>query len=159
MSPPSKKQLSKGFYGFESDDAEFLKIDRDPFDTSASGHGANAKFDDDYGYRAGQGEYSDELDDGLKLQNRLPDEQRAVSDKMRDILDDVDGMGSCSVITGGGGALSNSPGVGSGPPKYRPKTGPRTDAHLLACRLIRQRRNSGAPHGFNDRIVYPKLVY
>ena len=36
---------------------------------------------------------------------------------------------------------------------------PGQDAHLLACRLIRQRRNSGAPRGFNDRIHYPKLVY
>jgi hypothetical protein len=25
--------------------------------------------------------------------------------------------------------------------------------------LIRQRRNSGSPRGFNDQIIYPKLVY
>ena len=36
---------------------------------------------------------------------------------------------------------------------------PGQDAHLVACRLIRARRNSGAPRGFNDRIHYPKLVY
>ena len=36
---------------------------------------------------------------------------------------------------------------------------PGQDARLLACRLIRQRRNSGAPRGFNDRIIYPKLRY
>jgi len=36
---------------------------------------------------------------------------------------------------------------------------PGQDAYLLACRLIRQRRNSGAPRGFNDRIIYPKLRY
>ena len=36
---------------------------------------------------------------------------------------------------------------------------PGQDAHLLACRLIRARRNSGAPRSFNDRIIYPKLVY
>jgi len=36
---------------------------------------------------------------------------------------------------------------------------PGQDAHLLACRLIRARRNSGAPRGFNDRIQYPPLKY
>jgi hypothetical protein len=36
---------------------------------------------------------------------------------------------------------------------------PGQDAHLLACRLIRARRNSGAPRGFNDKLNYPKLVY
>src|SRR6516164_3431065 len=125
MSPPTKKQLNRGFFGFETDDAEFLKIDRDPFDASASGHGYSARYDDDSGYRRGQGAYSDELDDGLRLQNRLPDEQRDVSDKLRDILDDVDGMGSGNALTGGGGPLSKSRGVGSGPPKFRPKTGAR----------------------------------
>ena len=35
---------------------------------------------------------------------------------------------------------------------------PGQDARLLLCRLIRQRRNSGAPRGFNDRIVYPKIA-
>jgi hypothetical protein len=36
---------------------------------------------------------------------------------------------------------------------------PGQDARGLACRLIRGRRNSGSPRGFNDRIIYPKLVY
>jgi hypothetical protein len=129
MSPPTKKQLNKGFYGFESDDAEFLKIDRDPFDASASGHGYSARYDDDTGASRGASSgFSYALDDGLKLQNRLPDEQREVSDKLRDIMDDVDGMGSGNVITGGGGPLTKKYGVGSGPPKFRPKTGPRTNA-------------------------------
>jgi hypothetical protein len=122
MSPPSKKELSKGFRGFETDDAQFLKIDRDPWDASASGNSyQGTRFDDDYGYRRGQGAYTDENEDGLKLVNRLPDEQRQVSDKMRDILDDVDGMGSGNVITGGGGPLSKSRGVGSGKPTVAPK--------------------------------------
>jgi hypothetical protein len=140
MSPPTKRDLKKGAagYGYEPGDEDFLSIDRDPFEASGSGHGYNARFDDDYGHRRGQGEYSNELDDGLKLQNRLPDEQREVSDKMRDILDDVDGMGSGAIAgsgalmrtstVGGGGPLPKSRGVGSGPPKYRPKTGPRTNA-------------------------------
>jgi len=113
MSPPTKKQLNRGFFGFETDDAEFLKIDRDPFDASASGNGYSARYDDDYGYREGQGAYSDELDDGLKLQNRLPDEQRQVSDKMRDILDDVDGMGTGTTVSGQG-ALMRANTVGGG---------------------------------------------
>ena len=36
---------------------------------------------------------------------------------------------------------------------------PGQDAHLLACRLIRQRRNSGAPRGFNRPLNYPPLKY
>ena len=36
---------------------------------------------------------------------------------------------------------------------------PGQDAGGLACRLIRARRNSGAPRGFNDRIIYPPLKY
>jgi hypothetical protein len=36
---------------------------------------------------------------------------------------------------------------------------PGQDARGLACRLIRQRRNSGSSRGFNDQIIYPKLVY
>jgi hypothetical protein len=123
-----KKNL-KGHGASGKDDAAFLKVDneRGNWVASASGVGYNAKFDDDYGYRAGQGAYSDELDDGLKLQNRLPDEQRSVSDKLNDIYDDVEGMGSGSKLLGGGGPLSKSRGVGSGPPQYRPKTGKRTN--------------------------------
>jgi hypothetical protein len=125
MSPPTKKQLNKGFYGFETDDAEFLKIDRDPWEASASGHGRNAKFSDDDGFKRGAGAYT-YADGGGEVYNRLPSEQR-VSDKLRDILDDVDGMGSGNAITGGGGPLSKSRGVGAGKPRFAPKTGPRTN--------------------------------
>ena len=127
---PKKFPVDKGFYGFTSDDKTFLNPDNTyPFSQGdASGDGYNAKFDDDSGYRRGALGFTDENEDGLKLVNRLPDEQRQVSDKMRDILDDVDGMGSGNALTGGGGPLSKSRGVGSGPPKFRPKTGARTNA-------------------------------
>jgi hypothetical protein len=132
MSPPSRRQLKRGAYGYgdNPEDADFLKPDneRGNWVASASGVGYNAKFSDDDGFRRGQGAYTDENEDGLKPVNRLPDEQREVSDKLRDIMDDVDGMGSGNVITGGGGPLTKKYGVGSGPPKVKPKTGPRTNS-------------------------------
>jgi hypothetical protein len=129
MSPPTKKQLNKGFYGFTSDDAEFLKVDSSPWKASASGVGYNSKFKDDYGYRAGQGAYSDELDDGLKLQNRLPDERRnSVSNKLADLPYDAEGMGSGSALLGGAGPLPQKYGVGKGRPRYAPKSGPQSNA-------------------------------
>jgi hypothetical protein len=36
---------------------------------------------------------------------------------------------------------------------------PGQDARLLACQLVRGRRNSVAPRGFSDRILYRKLKY
>jgi len=36
---------------------------------------------------------------------------------------------------------------------------PGQDARLLACRLVRRRRSSGAPRGFNDRLIYPKVRF
>src|SRR6516162_5843254 len=105
MAPPSKKQLKKGAYGYGDDPEsyEFLRIDRDPWEASASTDTYQGRrFDDDNGYERGCGAYTD-CNDGLR--NKLPYEQRGVSDKMRDILDDVDGMGSGNAITGGGGPL------------------------------------------------------
>src|SRR5262245_23750667 len=74
MSPPTKKQLNKGFHGFADDSAEFLKVDneRGNWVASASGHGYNARYDDDTGYKRGVGAYTDS-DSGLV--NKLPDER------------------------------------------------------------------------------------
>jgi hypothetical protein len=33
------------------------------------------------------------------------------------------------------------------------------DAHLIACRMIRQQRDGARPRGFSRALVYPKLKY
>ena len=75
MSPPSKKQLKKGAFGYGDDPSnyEFLKVDNASGNwvAGASGHGYNARWDDDAGYKRGLGAYSDS-DSGLV--NKLPDE-------------------------------------------------------------------------------------
>jgi hypothetical protein len=130
MAPPTKKELKKGAYGY-GDDPEsysFLQPEnpRGSWDASASGEGYNARWDDDRGYERGTGAYTDS-DSGLV--NRLPDELRdSVNDGLRTLPDDDEGMGSGSKLLGGGGPLTKGRGVGNSPPRYRPKTGPRTNA-------------------------------
>jgi hypothetical protein len=106
MAPPNKKQINKGFYGFESDDAEFLKVDneRGNWVASASGVGYNAKFDDDYGYERGTGDYTDS---DSSLTNKLPDEAQA---NIRDIGSLIYSQADqpTGPITGGGGPVSDN---------------------------------------------------
>jgi len=131
--PPTKKQISKGFYGFESDDAEFLKPDnpvaeRGNWDASASGQGYNSKFADDTGYQRGALGFTDEGGDGA-LRNLMPDESRDSNlDQLRTLPDDDAGMGSGSKWLGGGGPIPQNRDVGSGTPRYGAKTGPRTNS-------------------------------
>jgi hypothetical protein len=37
--------------------------------------------------------------------------------------------------------------------------GPGVDPKIIAVSMMKARRNSGAPRGFNDKIVYPNLKY
>jgi hypothetical protein len=37
--------------------------------------------------------------------------------------------------------------------------GPGDDAHLIACRMVREGRGGRASSDFNRRLIYPKLVY
>lgn len=134
MSPPTKKQLNKGFYGFESDDAEFLSIDRDPWKpTHATDTYQARRFDDDAGFSRGTGAYTDS-DSGLY--NKLSDENQEVAhERLSQLIDNQEDWGSGNKITGGGGPVSdnaddNSPGwKGSGRkgPRFAPKTGPQTN--------------------------------
>ena len=131
MSPPSRKQLKKGAYGYgyEPRDEDFLAVERSPWEASASGIGYNAKFDDDYGYERGTGAYTDS-DSGLV--NKLPDEAMdGVHQNLMRLLDDQVDQPAGEILGGGGpvsdNADDNSPGwKGSGRkgPRYAPKTGP-----------------------------------
>jgi hypothetical protein len=65
---PTRKQINRGFYGFQSDDADFLKPDgaagTDPW--AADDHstvGYNAKFDDAAGTKNYAGSGIDGADD------------------------------------------------------------------------------------------------
>jgi hypothetical protein len=133
MAPPTKKELNKGFYGFKTDDAEFLKpcnpvAERGNWDASASGVGYQGqRFDDDYGYRRGALGFTDE-DADSRLTNVMPDESRDRGyDHLVGLDNDDTGMGSGNKLTGGGGPLTKGRTVGSNPPP-RPKTGPRTNS-------------------------------
>ena len=80
---------------------------------------------DTYGWKRGLGAYSkDDTSFGAPGHKR---DKSSADDKMRDLTDAVAGMGSGNKITGGGGPLPKNYGIGSGPPKFRPKTGPRTN--------------------------------
>jgi hypothetical protein len=80
---------------------------------------------DTYGWKRGNGAYSkDDLSFGAPSKKR---DKNDASSKLFGLDDDDSGMGSGSKWLGGGGPLSKSRGVGSGPPKFRPKTGPRTN--------------------------------
>jgi hypothetical protein len=135
MSPPTKAQINKGFHGFQTDDAEFLKPDnpniaRGNWDAAASGHGyQRARFDDDYGWRRGNLGFTDEGGDGA-VYNLMPDESRDRSlDHLVGIDDDATGMNSGNKLTGGGGPLTKGRTVGAGSPRYSPKgPGPRTNS-------------------------------
>jgi hypothetical protein len=135
MAPPTKKQLNKGFYGFQSDDAEFLKVDNPDgnWTAGASGHGYNARWNDQDFDTRGTGAYTDS-DPGLY--NKLADEhQEYAHQRLSKLIDNQEDWGSDNKITGGGGPVSdnapdNSPGwKGSGRkgPRFAPKTGPQTN--------------------------------
>ena len=127
-----KKNLKgRGLNG--EDDAEFLKTenpnsDRGNWDASASGVGYQGeRFDDDYGYRRGALGFTDE-DADSRLTNLMPYESRERGlDDLVGLDDDATGMGSGNKLTGGGGPIGRSRGVGSDP-RPRVKTGPRVNS-------------------------------
>jgi hypothetical protein len=135
---PTRKSINRGFYGFETDDAEFLKPDNtDVFATDGfSQHGYNKKFDD----VAGDTNYSGAGDDSFKQDWRASGEvasdnaaflkPSSVGDadyahtNLGTMVDDLDGMGSGSPILGGGGPLRQDKGIGAGSPRHAPKNTP-----------------------------------
>jgi hypothetical protein len=117
MAPPNKKQINKGFYGFESDDAEFLRPDgaagTDPF--KADGHstvGYNARFDDVAGTRdyEGYGDYRGERDEEAFLRpstNRPHESDASIHEDLADLIDGQRDQPT-GPITGGGGPVSDN---------------------------------------------------
>jgi hypothetical protein len=105
----------KGYGHSGEDDAEFLKIDRDPWEASASGQGYNARFDDDTGYKRGeQSMGGDEASFLRASQSETYGDQP--HDRLAGLIDSDTGMGSGNKLTGGGGPVSKG-----GKPRIAPK--------------------------------------
>jgi hypothetical protein len=100
-----KKNLKSYGAGGE-DDADFLAVDDADgnWTAGASGHGYNARWNDERGYERGTGAYTDS-DSGLV--NKLSDEAQA---NIRDIgnLIDSEQDQPTGPITGGGGPVSDN---------------------------------------------------
>src|SRR5690242_17475918 len=79
-----KKALHRGG-NVAADDEEFLKATSDPWKASASGHGYNAKFNDDGGHRRGLGAYSDDDKDSFLR----PSQDRTDHEQPLDIFGEV----------------------------------------------------------------------
>jgi len=131
----SKFSHKKGFHGFESDDAEFLKpSNTDPFKESASDSGYNSRWasGDNAGDSGRHGDLG--IDDfhsneefmagDASVQNM---DQDYVHQKLNALIDNDPSLPS-GKLNAGGGKLGRTGGVGPGKPRYAPKTGPhRTD--------------------------------
>jgi len=122
MSPPSKKFLKKGAYGYGDDDNnfDFLRIERDLWEASASGIGYNGTKDDDTGVSRGQ-EYgfSNSADDKAFLEPSWTGDSVTVAEDRSKWVVDLGGP-SGPLLTGGS-PLPKGHGVGSGPPRYSVK--------------------------------------
>jgi hypothetical protein len=116
---PTRKQINKGFYGFEDDSAEFLKpSNTDPYKASASGVGYNATKDDDRGYERGLGAYAD--DDLAFRKPSWTGDVDNVNANHGYLIDNDPSLPSGKLLAGGG-ALSQKGGIGAGPPRHAPK--------------------------------------
>src|SRR5262249_24977857 len=105
-----------------SDDAAFLRVERDPWEASASGVGYNAKFSDDDGHVRGAN-WDDSDSHGLR--NKLPDERR--DDAHEGLAPLIDDSQPYAAQLAGGAPLTKGKGIGSAP-RPRVNTGPRTNA-------------------------------
>jgi hypothetical protein len=118
-----KKYLSK-------DEAEFLKpSSTNPFeDGDPSGHGANAKFDDAGGVERGEYGFGRCYDDyAFCSPSQRKTDRDVAHEKLAGLLDDSQPY---DPLLPGGAPLTKGKGVGSGPPKVKPKTGPRQNGGL-----------------------------
>jgi hypothetical protein len=122
----------KGAAGFGRDDESesFLNGNTkdDPRVQSASGASYNAhdRYDDDTGYRRGAQSQGD--DDASFLRPSWTGERDDAHERLSGLIDGQVDQPSGPMLTGGGPVSSNKRGgVGDGTPRYRPKTGPRTN--------------------------------
>ena len=74
------------------------------------------KHNDEYGWKRGLGKYSE-----VSYPTSTKRDTQSASDKLRDLPDSSMGMPAGKML-GGSGPVSEG-----GPPRYKPKTGPRTN--------------------------------
>jgi hypothetical protein len=137
----SKANWKKGFFGFETDDTDFLRVDgaagSNPY--AADGHssyGYDAKFDDVAGTRDLFGYGDDSKGQDWRASGEVASDNAAflrrsnlgdgdyAHQNLGSMIDDLDGMGSGNKLTGGGGPLRQDKGVGAGSPRHAPKNTP-----------------------------------
>jgi hypothetical protein len=117
----TRKQINRGFYGFKTDDAEFLKpSNTNPYEASASGVDYQGSRWDDDAEKGNHGFFSD--DEAFRRPSFTGDIDYA-HQNLGQIVDDVDGMGSGNKLTGGGGPLTKNYGVNDGRPRFASKAG------------------------------------
>jgi hypothetical protein len=116
---PTRKQINRGFYGFETDDAEFLKpSNTNPYEASASGVGFNAKFDDDRGYEVGALGFTDD-DPAFRSPSWTGDKDYVQGGAYR-VVDNQQDQPAGKILGGGGNVADN---VGQKPRRYASKAG------------------------------------
>jgi hypothetical protein len=112
---PTRKQINRGFYGFKTDEAEFLKpSNTDPYVAEASGAGYNSTKDDDRGFERGALGFTD--DDKDFRRPSFTGDTDYVHGALYGLIDGQEDLGSGNKLTGGGGPVSDNKygGVGSG---------------------------------------------
>jgi hypothetical protein len=139
MAPPSRRDLKRGAKGYGDDDNnfDFLRIERDPWEASASGIGYNGTKDDDTGVSRGQEYgYSNTDDDKAFLspsQSRTDESYENIHQNLYRLIDGQVDQPSGPMLTGGGPGSDNVPERDSGGgwggsdrkgPRFAPKTGP-----------------------------------
>jgi hypothetical protein len=106
------------------DDAAFLKIDRDPWEASASGQGYNGRYDDDTGAQRGaEYGFSNTSDDKAFLKRSWTgDYNDAPHQRLYELIDNQKDQ-PAGPLLGGGGPVSRNLPEGDSSPRYAPKSG------------------------------------
>jgi hypothetical protein len=130
-----RKNYVSGFGEQDPDAAAFLKPDNtDPINMGdASGHGYNARWDDDSGARRGaEYGFSNSVGDKSFLSpSQTQTYDAPENERFADLIDSAEGMGSGNALTGGGGPLTQRYGIGSGKRRYPAKgPGPQSNGGL-----------------------------
>jgi len=124
-----KFPVSKGFYGFETDDEQFLKPDpnggTDPYKTKSAnvGYDSRWKSGDHAGtHDRGYGDGTWAADNEAFLAASWKGDVDAPHGELYGLIDGQEDLPADKRLTGGGPVSANKHGgVGKGPPKFAPK--------------------------------------
>jgi hypothetical protein len=130
----AKKNYVSGHGDKDPHAADFLEANTNPWEATASGHGYNARWNDDDGYKRGEqsrgGSQAWESRSADEDSFLSPSQDHTDSGQPQSIYGDVmDHAGPAGDMLTGGGPVKQV-GGGSGPPRYKPKTGPQSNGGL-----------------------------